>query len=291
MYCATRADSVEMAFVLKEQGITATFYHAGLGSGERAQNAAIWLNGTVNVMCCTNAFGMGIDKQDVRFIIHLTLPSSLEDYVQESGRGGRDGDTCSCILLFRFGDRSFHIQNITKMQSEQAKDAQLALLNAITKFCMEHSICRQQIIAKYFGDDESMNGICNTCDVCQKEEHPEQVRDCTQEAKDILECLTSMMVTQSRIKVSELVMTYMGSKAKDVLSKNFHMVPQYGIGKTSFKNISVATQFLHYMIFEGFLNENLHNVDARGSLTFVTHGNIASLLNNVSKVFFSTNLK
>ena len=76
------------------------------------------------------------------------------------------------------------------MQSEQAKDAQLALLNAITKFCMEHSICRQQIIAKYFGDDESMNGICNTCDVCQKEEHPEQVRDCTQEAKDILECLT-----------------------------------------------------------------------------------------------------
>ena len=143
---------------------------------------------------------------------------------------------------------------------------------------MEHSICRQQIIAKYFGDDESMNAICNTCDVCQKEEHPEQVRDCTQEAKDILECLTSMMVTQSRIKVSELVMTYMGSKAKDVLSKNFHMVPQYGIGKTSFKNISVATQFLHYMIFEGFLNENLHNVDARGSLTFVTHGNIATIL-------------
>ena len=140
------------------------------------------------------------------------------------------------------------------MQNEQAQDVKLALLNAITRYCMEHSICRQQIIAKYF-DDGSMSELCNTCDVCQKEEVPEQVRDCTQEASDVLECLTSMMVSQSRVKVGGLVMTYMGSKAKDVLSKSFHMVPQYGKGKSSFKNISVATQFIHFMIFE-----------ARGSL-------------------------
>ena len=290
VYCATQADAVEMAFVLKEQGIPSTFYHAGLDSGERARNAAIWLNGTVNVICCTNAFGMGIDKQNVRFVIHLTLPSSLEDYIQESERGGRDGDKCSCILLFRFGDRAFHLRNMARMQNEQAQDVKLALLNAITRYCMEHSICRQQIIAKYF-DDGSMSELCNTCDVCQKEEVPEQVRDCTQEASEVLECLTSMMVSQSRVKAGDLVMTYMGSKAKDVLSKSFHMVPQYGKGKSSFKNISVATQFIHFMIFEGFLKENLPNVEARGSLTFVTHGNIVSLLNSASKVFFSTNLK
>ena len=122
VYYATQADSVEMAYNLKEQGVAATFYRAGLESGERAQNASLWLNGIVNVICCTNAFGMGIDKPDVRFIIHLTVPSSIEDYVQESGRCGRDGDKCSCVLLFRFGDWAFHLRNITRMQTEQAKD-------------------------------------------------------------------------------------------------------------------------------------------------------------------------
>ena len=168
VYCATRADKVEMADVLKEQGITATFYHAGMESEERVQNATLWLDGKANVMCCTTAFGMGIDKQDVRFVIHLTLSSSIEDYVQESGRGGRDGDICSCVLLFRFEDRSFHLRNITRMHSEQAKDLKLMLLNAITRFCMEHSICRQQILAKYFWDDKGVLETCDLYDVCQR---------------------------------------------------------------------------------------------------------------------------
>ncbi len=83
------------------------------------------------MICCTNAFGMGIDKPDVRFIIHLTVPSSIEDYVQESGRGGRDGDKCSCVLLFRLGDWAFHLRNITRMQTEQAKDMKLSLLKCL----------------------------------------------------------------------------------------------------------------------------------------------------------------
>ena len=107
VYCARQADTVEMAFVLKEKGISATYYHAGMEGGERIRNANLWLEDKINVICCTNAFGMGIDKRGVRFVIHLTLPSSLEDYIQESGRGGRDGDSCSCVLLFCFGDRHF----------------------------------------------------------------------------------------------------------------------------------------------------------------------------------------
>ena len=87
--------------------------------GERIRNANLWLDNKVKVICCTNAFGMGIDKKDVRFVIHLTLPSSLEDYIQESGRGGRDGDFCSCVLLFRFGDRSFHLRSIAALSSNE----------------------------------------------------------------------------------------------------------------------------------------------------------------------------
>lgn len=291
VFCATQADTVEMAYVLKDQGITATFYHAGLESGERAQNASLWLDGKVNVMCCTNAFGMGIDKQDVRFIIHLTLPSSLEDYIQESGRGGRDGDKCSCVLLFRFNDRTFHLRNISRMETEQSRSTKLVLLNSMTRFCMEHSVCRQQMIDKYFGDEESLGDICNLCDVCQNDKVTDEVTDHTQEAKNVLECLSSMMVVQSRVKVSELVMTFMGSNAKDILNKKFHMVPQYGKGKVCFRNSSVATQFIQFLIFQGFLKENLRNVGDKVSTTFLTHGNVANLLNNTCQVLFSTNLK
>ena len=164
VYCAHQADTVEMAFELKEKGISATYYHAGMEGGERIRNANLWLEDKVKVMCCTNAFGMGIDKKGVKFVIHLTLPSSLEDYIQESGRGGRDGDYCSCVLLFRFGDRSFHLRNIAALPSHEAN---LSLLNVITDFCMQTSLCRQQFIAKYF--EEEHGDVCKCCDICQED--------------------------------------------------------------------------------------------------------------------------
>ena len=122
IYCATRSDTVEMAFVLKQYGIMATFYHVGMDNSDRMQNASLWLSDSVNVICCTSAFGMGIDKRDVRFMIHLAMPSFLEDYVQESGRGGRDGASCGCISLFCFEDRTFHLRNIARMASEEGKN-------------------------------------------------------------------------------------------------------------------------------------------------------------------------
>lgn len=136
-----------MAFTLKEKGISATYCHVDMEGGECIQNANLWLENKVKVMCCTNAFGMGIDKKGVQFVIHLTLPSSLEDYIQESGSGRHDGDYCSCVLLFRFGDRSVNLRNIAALSSHKAN---LSLLNSITDFCMQTSLCREQIHCHIF---------------------------------------------------------------------------------------------------------------------------------------------
>lgn len=220
---------------------------------------------------------------DIRFVIHLTLPSSLEDYAQESGRGGCDGGKCSCILMFRFGDRMFHLRNISQVASEQVKENKLSLLNAMTHFCMETVVCRPRSIAKYFEEDQG--NPCTLCDVCQKGIIHE-AKDYSQEARNLMDCLTSLIAIQSKIKVTELVLTYMGSKAKGIINTGFHRVPQYGKGKTHFRNASVLTQFVQHLIFKGFFMENLRDMEDRVSLTYLTFGNVTDLFNNKCRVFF-----
>ena len=116
VYCNLREDTSRLALELKKNGITAIFFHGGIIDPElKVKYTNSWLDGKVNVMCATNAFGMGIDKPDVRFVIHLSMPSSYEAYIQQSGRAGRDGSEASCILLYRFTDRNFHLRNISNL--------------------------------------------------------------------------------------------------------------------------------------------------------------------------------
>lgn len=283
VYCARQADAVEMAFELKSCGVSATFYHAGMDNAERMANATLWMEGKVDVMCCTNAFGMGIDKKCVRFVIHLTMPSSLEDYAQESGRGGRDGDTCSCILFFRFEDRNFHLRNISLAATSGAK---LGQLNSITHFCMQDAECRQKILANYF--QEPVGDFCNTCDICQKcTSHEQQKKDYTDHAKQLIQCLTSISNLQPKVKISDLAMTYMGSKAKDIVDRNFQTVPQYKMGKADFGNIPNMRKFIQHLIYKGFINENVRTIEETMSATYLACGSVSDLLNGKCKVFFN----
>lgn len=253
-----------------------------MDGGERIQNANMWMEDKVKVICCTNAFGMGIDKQCVRFVLHLTLPPSVEDYIQESGRGGRDGENCCCIMFFRFGDRSFHLRNITALSTAHAN--KLSLLNSITNFCMQQTQCRQQSICKYF--EEELGEPCKSCDICQKDTVVYE-KDFTDHAKKVIQCLTHLNTLQPKIKLSELVMTYMGSEARETVSQTFHTVPQYGKGKADFLSVSRFTKYVQYLIFQGFINENLRCFEYRNSITYLTCGNVTDLLNNKHQVFYS----
>ncbi|CAB4035315.1 ATP-dependent DNA helicase, family [Paramuricea clavata] len=110
-----------MTYHLKQRGVKAVYYHGQLDLFERNNNATTWLEGRSDVMCATNAFGMGIDNRDVRFVIHHSMPKSNEEYFQEAGRAGRDGCSSSCILLFRFQDRGKLLKHISEIEDDAHK--------------------------------------------------------------------------------------------------------------------------------------------------------------------------
>eukprot|EP00112_Aurelia_sp_Birch-Aquarium-sp1_P019997 Seg5055.2 transcript_id=Seg5055.2/GoldUCD/mRNA.D3Y31 product="ATP-dependent DNA helicase Q5" protein_id=Seg5055.2/GoldUCD/D3Y31 len=131
IYCGTQASATQMAFALKEQNLSVTFYHAGMEVYEKLANSNLWFEGSANIVCRTSAFGMAIDKQNVRFVIHLAIPSSPDELLQESGRAGRDGEPASCTIFFRFADRSLHLRHIARTDNPSVQEEALRLLNSL----------------------------------------------------------------------------------------------------------------------------------------------------------------
>ncbi len=166
VYCIRRADTEEIAAVLTELGHAALPYHAGLSDEQRHANQDAFINDRAKIVVATVAFGMGIDKSDVRYVIHAAAPKSLESYQQESGRAGRDGLAAECWLLYTGSD----FQTWRKLQSElppQAYEIAMTVLAGIENYCIGVA-CRHQAIVRYFGQ-ELPSENCGACDVCLAE--------------------------------------------------------------------------------------------------------------------------
>lgn len=164
IYCHSRAAVDQMAYKLNADGVSALPYHAGLPPKERASNQDQFMSGKANVIVATIAFGMGIDKPDIRFVIHYDLPKNIEGYYQETGRAGRDGKNSQCILFFSYSDKIKHEYFIKQKIDPDHAAIQQAQLDAMVNMCGRFN-CRRKAILHYFGE-KYLEANCKNCDVC-----------------------------------------------------------------------------------------------------------------------------
>jgi ATP-dependent DNA helicase RecQ len=221
IYCLSRKATESLAGKLKQNGYNATFYHAGMNAQLRAKAQDAFLRDDVQIVCATIAFGMGIDKSNVRWVIHYNLPKNVEGYYQEIGRAGRDGAKSDALLFYSFAD----VISMRSMLSENDKaqvELQLVKLERMQQFA-EATFCRRRILLQYFG--ETMKKDCGNCDICR---NPPSRFDGT---LIVQKALSAIARTQEKVNMSLLVDVLRGSRNSQVVSSGYDRIKTYGAGR------------------------------------------------------------
>lgn len=243
IYAATRKDVDALHADLHKRGFSVTKYHAGLTEEERAKNQEAFLFDDVTTMIATNAFGMGIDKSNVRYVIHYNMPKNLEAYYQEAGRAGRDGEPSECILLFQGQDiqtQTFFIEQ--NQLTDERKEHEYKKLYAMIDYCRTPR-CLQQYIVHYFGETSAAE--CGQCANCQNDT---ELADITVEAQKIFSCVKRM---RERFGAALVAQVLKASKNKKITQFGFDQLPTYGLMK-EYKEKEIV-DLIQLLIAEGYL--------------------------------------
>jgi ATP-dependent DNA helicase RecQ len=223
IYRTTREAVMETAAFLKAKGTSALPYHAGLSASERSRNQEAFNRDEAQVIVATIAFGMGIDKSDVRFVIHADLPKNIEGYYQETGRAGRDGEPAHCLLFFSRGDIPKVRYFINAITDDRERFVAVEKLNQIVGYA-SHNVCRRKHLLGFFGEDYP-RGNCSACDICSGS--VEQI-DITTEAQIILSAISR---TGQRFGAGHIIDIVTGADTKRVRELRHDEIKTYGSGK------------------------------------------------------------
>ncbi len=223
VYRTSRKSVNDTVAMLQKRGFRALPYHAGLDDRERRDNQEAFIRDEVDVIVATVAFGMGIDKSNVRFVIHADLPKSIESYYQETGRAGRDGEAARCILLFSQSDIPKVRFFIDAMTDEEERQRALDSLSKVVSFASA-TACRRRMLLDYFGETYPRDN-CASCDVCLG---LHELTDCTRQAQMLL---STIVRTDSRFGAAHLIDILVGSKNQKIKDFGHDRLKVYGIGK------------------------------------------------------------
>ena len=223
VYCFSRQETEDLAEDLNRQGLAAKPYHAGLDPETRRRTQENFAQGRVPIIVATVAFGMGVDKPDVRLVAHYSLPKSLESYYQETGRAGRDGLPSECVLFYAYADKAKQDYFINQIEDPSERRNARQKLAKMVEFA-ELPTCRRRFILEYFGESwEDEN--CGACDKCAKLEEP---FDATEIAQKIL---SAVIRTGERFGANHVIQVLIGSRAKRVLELGHDQLSVYGLAK------------------------------------------------------------